>query len=110
MERNKRQPRTDAVGKGTNTMSATKRTTIITEDEETPYFGGCPYCHKTDGYINVGREHWFVCDQHQTKWRIGENLFSSWREETLAQQEAEQDAMGFEDRKSTRLNSSHPSI
>ncbi len=36
----------------------------------------------SDGYINLGRNHWFICDEHRTKWSIGSNLFSSWREET----------------------------
>ena len=50
--------------------------------DEVPYFGGCPVCRQTDGYMNVGRTHWFVCDTHRTKWCIGMNLFSSWHEET----------------------------
>ena len=45
------------------------------------YFGGCPYCGDTSGYLNVGRGHIFVCDEHKTAWPIGSNLFSSWREE-----------------------------
>ena len=44
-------------------------------------FGGCPHCGQDDGYLNVGREHWFFCREHKTKWRVGTNLFSSWREE-----------------------------
>lgn len=46
------------------------------------YFGGCPECGKNDGYSNIGRVHWCQCDEHKTKWRIGENLFSCWQEET----------------------------
>ena len=45
------------------------------------YFGGCPHCGQTDGYVNIGREHWFVCDRHKTKWHVGSNLFSCWRHE-----------------------------
>jgi len=45
------------------------------------YFGGCPHCGRSDGYVNVGREHWFSCGRHKTKWRAGENLFSGWRDE-----------------------------
>ena len=44
-------------------------------------FGGCPECGDQDGYVNVGRSHWIVCDPHRTKWWVGENLFSSWRDE-----------------------------
>jgi len=51
--------------------------TVTTDD----YFGGCPECGCTDGYMNISRNHWFVCDEHRTKWLVGSNLFSSWREE-----------------------------
>lgn len=47
----------------------------------THYFGACPECGETSGYMNVGRSHWFVCDTHQVKWCAGENLFSDWRSE-----------------------------
>lgn len=40
------------------------------------YFGACPECGDTDGYLNVGKNHWFVCDAHRTRWYIGSNLFS----------------------------------
>jgi hypothetical protein len=46
------------------------------------YFGACPVCGRTDGYMNVGGNHWFVCDEHKTAWPIGYNLFSSWEDET----------------------------
>ena len=44
--------------------------------------GGCPDCGKLEQYLNVGREHWGFCDTHKTKWCIGSNLFSCWRNET----------------------------
>ena len=50
----------------------------ITTDD---YFGGCPYCGANDGYMNVEREHWFICNRHKTKWLIGSNLFSGWKDE-----------------------------
>ena len=50
----------------------------------TEYFGGCPECGQTDGYLNVRSNHWFVCDTHRTKWCIGANLYSSWHDETEA--------------------------
>jgi hypothetical protein len=43
-------------------------------------FGNCPECHKTNGCSSVGRDHWYVCHTHRTKWRIGSNLFSCWRD------------------------------
>lgn len=53
----------------------------ITTDE---YFGGCPECGHTDGFLNCERTHWFICQQHRTKWCAGANLFSSWRDEDEA--------------------------
>ena len=53
----------------------------VTTDE---YFGGCPQCGKNNGFLNIGRGHWFVCDDHKTTWLIGSNLFSCWRDETEA--------------------------
>ena len=51
-------------------------------DPDDAYWGLCPSCHRNDGYLNLGREHWFVCHAHRVMWCIGENLFSSWRHET----------------------------
>ena len=45
------------------------------------YFGGCPHCGRNDGYMNIGREHWFFCTRHKTKWLHGSNIFSGWRDE-----------------------------
>jgi len=45
------------------------------------YFGACPVCGESDGCLNLGRDHWFYCDQHRTRWWIGSNLFSGWRDE-----------------------------
>jgi hypothetical protein len=58
------------------------------QKELNPYFGGCPTCHTTDGYLNAGRGHWFVCDEHQVMWYVGSNLFSSWQRETEEEQRA----------------------
>ena len=63
--------------------------------ENDGYFGLCPVCHKTDGYINIGRSHWFLCEEHKTKWWIGANLFSSWKYETREEQRANYDRLGF---------------
>ena len=54
----------------------------VVELPEPGVFGDCPKCGKNDGYLNVGREHWFVCGKHRVKWFVGTNLFSSWRYET----------------------------
>jgi hypothetical protein len=50
----------------------------------TNYFGGCPTCGGCDGYLNLRRDHWMVCHACKTRWVIGANLFSSWRDETEA--------------------------
>jgi len=59
------------------------------------YFGLCPTCHKTDGCLNVSREHWYICKEHKVKWCVGANLFSSWMYETREEQWLEQRKLGF---------------
>ncbi len=46
------------------------------------YFGVCRKCGHNDGYLNIERNHWFVCHRHKVKWFVGSNLFSRWRNET----------------------------
>jgi hypothetical protein len=46
------------------------------------YFGLCPHCHKVDGQFNVGRNHWFFCDEHRVKWCHAWNLFTVLESET----------------------------
>ena len=48
------------------------------------YFGLCPRCGDNDGYLNIERCHWFYCGRHKMTWMAGENLFSSWHDETEA--------------------------
>jgi hypothetical protein len=50
-------------------------------EEPCDHFGVCPVCKKQDGYINVGRGHWFFCHEHKKVWFAGSNLFSDWRDE-----------------------------
>lgn len=63
----------------------------MARDANVEVFGGCPYCGKAERFLNDGRDHWIVCDVHLTKWYIGSNLFSSWRqmsrEETIEQRD-----------------------
>jgi hypothetical protein len=59
------------------------------------YFGGCPHCGRADGCTNVGRSHWFFCKTHKTKWCIGWNLFSSWRDQTEDEQRRAYDEIGL---------------
>lgn len=46
--------------------------------------GLCPVCRRSDGYLNTGRDHWFVCERHRVCWCAGSNLFSTWRDQTEA--------------------------
>ncbi len=50
--------------------------------QEPGYFGGCPFCGGSRGYLNIGPQQWFFCEEHSTKWLVEENLFSSWKEES----------------------------
>ncbi len=54
----------------------------IIQFPEPEHFGDCPKCGRHDGYLNIGRDHWFVCHKHKVKWCVGSNLFSDWREES----------------------------
>jgi hypothetical protein len=47
----------------------------------TGYFGGCPECGRSE-YVNVGRDHFLVCEEHKKSHCFGANLFSDWRDET----------------------------
>ncbi len=48
-------------------------------DTTHPYFGGCPICHKHNGFLHIGRgDTWFVCDEHRTKYACGGEL-DGWR-------------------------------
>ncbi len=51
-------------------------------NEADAYFGVCPVCKKHDGCLDVGRNHWFRCDEHKTRWWFGSNAFPGWREQT----------------------------
>jgi len=59
------------------------------------HFGVCPDCGKHDGYINIGKGHWFYCREHRVKWCAGSGLFSAWREQTEDEQRAEYDDLAF---------------
>ena len=50
--------------------------------------GACPECGKSDGYINLGIEHWFICREHKTRWLAGTNLFDGWMNQTIAQSQS----------------------
>lgn len=50
--------------------------------------GICPKCGKTDGFVNLGKEHWFICRDHKYKWFAGVNLFEGWENQTVAQTES----------------------
>jgi hypothetical protein len=56
-------------------------------DEECPECAA-NRCVPAAGYpfVNIGSNHWCYCQVHRTMWWIGANLFSSWKEQTEAQQ------------------------
>jgi hypothetical protein len=62
---------------------------------EREYFGVCPQCHKNDGFINVGKSHWFFCKDHKVRWCVGVNLFSSWKDQTEEDQRKIYDEVDF---------------
>jgi hypothetical protein len=64
-------------------------------DQQDDSFGLCPICHRTDGYANAGKSHRFYCLEHRTSWYAGSNLFSSWREETEAEQRETWERIGL---------------
>lgn len=64
---------------------------------EPNYWGDCPTCYKTDGYINVGPGHWFICIQHKAMWYIGSNLFSEAKLETEEEQREVWNNLGMDD-------------
>jgi hypothetical protein len=47
------------------------------------FWGECPRCGGNDRYLNVGQSHWFVCHQHQIRWYGGDNVFGTWRHQTI---------------------------
>lgn len=79
-------------------MTTTKNKTTNPDTEpalgDLEHFGVCPKCSRTDGSFNVGREHWFFCDAHKLRWLGGENCFRSWREESPADWERNQQTFG----------------
>jgi hypothetical protein len=72
------------------------------------YFGLCPICKGTDGYVSIGRSHWFICQQHRVRWFIGENVFSSCHDEVEAEQQREREEIGFDT--FTDVNAFYPEI
>jgi hypothetical protein len=48
--------------------------------------GLCPVCHRIDGIANAGKSHRAYCKEHRTSWRVGVNLYSSWRDQTEEEQ------------------------
>ena len=60
------------------------------------YFGVCPQCHQTDGMLNIGCSHWYYCRAHKTRWNIGANLLSGWKQQTEEEQKKIYDDLGFD--------------
>lgn len=61
----------------------------LADKPEPDHFHGCPHCppeRGPDNVYNEGRHHTGACHEHRTTWDLGSNLFSSWRQETEAEQ------------------------
>ncbi|MCZ6803438.1 MAG: hypothetical protein O7D86_05775 [Proteobacteria bacterium] len=58
------------------------------EIQYSKHCGVCPKCSKSDGFVNLGKEHWFICRDHKAKWFGGINLFEGWENQTVAQSES----------------------
>ena len=61
-----------------------------------PHWGVCSDCGGSDGYVNVGKSHWFLCHEHRKMWCIGSGLFSSCRGQSLDDQQAIWDRLGLD--------------
>lgn len=59
------------------------------------YFGACPTCHGSDGYMNIGKAQWGYCKAHKVTWCFGINLLTSWRHETEEEQRAQYNDIGM---------------
>ena len=70
---------------------------MTTQMKVPDYFGGCPQCGRNDGYVNVYKTHVFICREHKTQWKVGSNLFSSWRDQTEEEQRRIYDEIGVGD-------------
>jgi len=58
-----------------------------------PRGGVCPTCHNSDGYVNVGKNHYGLCREHGVFWYIGYGLFSCWQDETEEHWQANRDLL-----------------
>ena len=45
------------------------------------HFGLCPVCRQPGTHLNIHRDNLVACHDHKVCWKVGENLFSSWRDE-----------------------------
>lgn len=64
-----------------------------TGDNAVDYFGACPVCGRSDGYLNVYCEHWFVCHAHQRKWEVKAGTFPTWEREDAGVWRANQELL-----------------
>lgn len=69
---------------------------FVNEDKCKHYFGCCPVCLETDGFINIGPDHYFICREHKKYWFIGSNLFDCWRDQEDKEEENRKLLEGFE--------------
>ena len=62
----------------------------VLDSPETPRgdksFASCPQCGNWGYMVSVGRDYWYLCEVHKTRWLIGSNLFSGWQAQTEEEQ------------------------
>lgn len=44
--------------------------------------GRCPVCASEGRWLNIGCDHWIMCERHGLRWCIGSNLTDSWKRQT----------------------------
>jgi hypothetical protein len=81
-------------GRMANAARAEAQQAVVEVSADQAYWGVCPYCLRNDGYLNLGRSHWFVCHADRVRWLVGENLFSTWRHDTAADWDANWERIG----------------
>lgn len=93
----RRGPRQEQPARRTPVPNPRRRLMTATTTSRLPdnEFFACPECGGSDGYINIGKGHWFYCQRHRTKAMVGANLFSGWKDETEDEQRERYDELGF---------------
>jgi len=66
------------------------------QTEQSDHDGLCPVCHKTDGYFDIVRAHWFFCREHRMAWWVGTNLYGILPEDLEEQRRYAEEFVGYQ--------------